>query len=686
VTGASVNQHPSSVTGHQANTSRKILNHFEQQHNQLMKESNNPPFKIQTEQFADIRILRYQVPGFDELPLKQKELLYYLYEAALAGRDIIYDQNFKHNLFIRRTLERIYKNYTGDRESNDWDKFVVYLKKVWFSNGIHHHYSMDKFMPECSELYFNQLAKDSGLNVDIIDKIIPLIFDPKIASKRLVQDEGIDMIKASANNFYENVTQEEVEAFYAKMIDPKDQEPVSYGLNSKVVAENGQVREKVWKLGGLYHQAIEQIIYWLEKAVKVTENKTQQAALDKLVEFYKTGNLKTFDEYNILWLADTDSEVDVVNGFIEVYGDPLGRKATFESVVSIRDEKATRRAKTVSDNAQWFEENSPTNPEYKKEKVKGVTAKGINVVVESGDCSPSTPIGINLPNADWIRAEYGSKSVTINNIMVAYDLASRETGAIEEFAYSDEEIKLSKTYGILASNLHVDLHEIVGHGSGKLKEGVGNPSDTLKSYASTLEEARADLFALYYAIDPKLIEFGLMPNLDVGKTEYNSYIRGGLMTQLVRVEEGQNIEESHMRNRQLIAKWVYEKGKAENVIEKKVKNSKSYFVVNDHEKLRILFGELLREIQRIKSEGDFDAGKKLVETYGVKVDKEIHTEVLERWKKLNIAPFAGFINPKLTAAYNKEGSLNDVLISYPDDFTTQMIEYSEQYSLLPDYN
>jgi dipeptidyl-peptidase-3 len=651
-----------------------------------MKENNNSPFKIQTEQFADIRILRYQVPGFEELPLKQKELLYYLYEAALAGRDIIYDQNFKHNLFIRRTLEKIFKSYSGKRESKEWKQFETYLKKVWFSNGIHHHYSMDKFLPECPELYFRQLAKDTGLAYDIIDKITPLIFDPKIASKRLVQDEGVDMIKASANNFYENVSQAEAEEFYTKMIDPKDTEPLSYGLNSKLVAENGKLSEKVWKRNGMYHEAIEQVIHWLEKAVKVAENKTQHAALGKLVEFYKTGDLKTFDEYNILWLADIDSKVDVVNGFIEVYGDPLGRKATFESVVSIRDEEATRRAKTVSDNAQWFEDHSPTHPEYKKEKVKGVTAKGINVVVESGDCSPSTPIGINLPNADWIRAEYGSKSVTINNIMVAYDLASRESGAIEEFAYSDEEIRLSKKYGIHASNLHVDLHEIVGHGSGKLKEGVANPSDTLKSYASTLEEARADLFALYYAIDPKLIELGLMPNLDVGKTEYNSYIRGGLMTQLVRVAPGQNIEESHMRNRQLIVKWAYEKGLHENVIEKKIKNGLTYFVVNDHEKLRDLFGQLLREVQRIKSEGDFDAGKKLVETYGVKVDKEIHTEVLERWKKLNIAPFAGFINPKLNAAYNKDGSLKDVLISYPDDFATQMIKYGEKYSLLPDYN
>jgi len=651
-----------------------------------MNPKNDDPFKIQTEQFADIRILRYRVPGFEDLPLRQKELLYYLYQAALAGRDLIYDQNYKHNLFIRRTLEKFYKNFSGNRKSESWHQFEVYLKRIWFSNGIHHHYAMDKFLPDLTAPDFKKIAVDSGMNEETIEKLIPLIFNPKIAPKRLVQDEGLDMVMASASNFYEGVSQKEVEQFYSKISNPGDSRPVSYGLNSKLIKEGDKVKEKVWKLGGMYHDAIEKIIFWLDKAVEVAETKKQEEALYKLVEFYKTGDLKTFDEYNILWLADTESRVDAVNGFIEVYGDPLGRKATFESVVSIRDDEATRRAKTVSDNAQWFEDNSPTNPEYKKDKVKGVTARGINVVVESGDCSPSTPIGINLPNADWIRAEYGSKSVTINNIMEAYDLASKESGAIEEFAYSEEEVSLSKKYGILASNLHVDLHEIVGHGSGKLKEGVSNPSDTLKSYASTLEEARADLFALYYAIDPKLIELGLIPNLDVGKTEYNSYIRGGLMTQLVRVEPGQNIEESHMRNRQLIAQWAYKKGLAENVIEKKTRNNKTYFVVNNYEKLRILFGRLLSEVQRIKSEGDFDSGKMLVEEYGVKVDRVLHAEVLERWKKLNIAPFAGFINPKLDAISNDDGTIEDVLISYPEDFAGQMLEYSENYAFLPDYN
>jgi len=661
---------------------------------QLMTNSDKE-FKIQTEQFADIKILRYQVPGFEQLQLEQRELLFYLYEAALSGRDIIYDQNFKHNLFIRRTLENILKTYPGNRDSGEWNQFLVYLKKVWFSNGIHHHYSMDKFTPDFSEIYLKILIKGADFagfpggfdNTDeLIDKITSLIFDEDIASKRLVQDEGVDIIKASANNFYEDISQKQVESYYNDVSDPENTQPVSYGLNSKLVCESGVFLEKVWKLGGMYHGAISKIIFWLEKAVNVAENPAQQLALKKLIEFYKTGNLRTFDEYNILWLKDTESIVDVVNGFIEVYGDPLGRKATFESVVSIRDEEATRRAKTVSDNAQWFEDHSPTNPVYKKSNVKGVTAKGINVVVESGDCSPSTPIGINLPNADWIRAEHGSKSVTINNIMVAYDLASRESGAIEEFAFSEEEVELSKKYGILASNLHVDLHEIIGHGSGKLKEGVGNPSDTLKSYASTLEEARADLFALYYAIDPKLIDLGLMPDIKVGITEYNSYIRGGLMTQLVRVEPGKNIEESHMRNRQLIAKWAYEKGNAENVIERKVKDGLTYFVVNNYEKLRNLFGKLLSEVQRIKSEGDYEAGKNLVETYGVVVDQELHAEVLERWKKLNIAPFAGFINPKLSAVYKDDGTIKDVSIEYPDDFSTQMLEYADKYSFLPDYS
>jgi len=648
-------------------------------------------FKIQSEQFADIRILRYRVPGFEALSKEKKILLYYLYEAALSGRDMIYDQNYKHNLLIRHTLENIVKTYNGDRSHENWEKFLVYLKKVWFSNGIHHHYSMDKFVPEITKSYFHELilnseeAKFINIGKDLalfIEKITVLIFDKKIASKRVVQDEGKDLIAASANNFYEGVSQKEVEDFYQNLAIANEVEPPSYGLNSKLVKENGEIKEKIWKIGGMYSEAIERVVYWLEKATMVAENAAQKKALLKLIEFYKTGDLKTFDEYSILWLQDLDSEVDVVNGFIEVYGDALGRKATFESVVSIRDEEATRRAAAVSNNAQWFEDNSPTDKKHKKENVKGVSARGINVVVESGDCSPSTPIGINLPNADWIRAKHGSKSVTINNIMVAYDEASKESGAIEEFAWSDEEIRLSKTWGVLASNLHVDLHEIVGHGSGKQAPGVGNPGDALKSYASTIEEARADIFALYFAIDEKLIELGLMPSLEVGYAEYNSYIRGGLMTQLVRVELGKDIEESHMRNRQLIAKWAYEKGKPDNVIEKKTRDGKTFFVVNDHQKLRVIFGELLREIQRIKSEGDFEAAKSMVENYGVKVDREIHKEVLERWEKLKIATFSGFINPKLTPIIIGE-SIDDIKIEYPDNFMEQMMEYSKEYSYLP---
>ena len=646
-------------------------------------------FKVQTEQFADIKILRYQVPGFGELPLKHKELLYYLYEAALSGRDIIYDQNYKYNLAIRHLLEAIVKSYAGNRDCDEWEKFMVYVKKLWFSNGLHHHYSMDKFVPEVSEKYFESLVKGSdvavlGAGEDPDSRLIRLqqvIFNPNIDAKRVVQDDGVDMIQASANNFYENVTQEEAEEFYKKLSGPEDPEPVSWGLNSKLVKEDGVVKEHVWKVGGMYSSAIEKVVYWLEKAIKVAASEPQKAALEKLVEFYKTGDLKQFDDYSILWVKDKKTVIDVVNGFIEVYGDALGRKATFESVVSIRDEEATRRAAAISNNAQWFEDHSPTHPEYKKENVKGVSARSINVVVESGDCSPSTPIGINLPNADWIRAKHGSKSVTINNIMAAYDEASKESGAIEEFAWSAEEIALSKKYGHLSTVLHVDLHEIVGHGSGKLADGVGNPGDTLKNYASTIEEARADLFALYYAIDEKLVQLGLMPSIEVGYAEYNGYIRGGLMTQLVRVELGQNIEESHMRNRQLIAKWVYEKGQSGNVIEKKVRNGKTYFVVNDHQALRKLFGDLLREVQRIKSEGDFEAARDLVENYGVKVDRKIHEEVLARWKKLNIAPFAGFLNPKLTPVFN-DGKLRDVKIDYPDDFQAQMLDYGEKYAFL----
>ena len=647
-------------------------------------------FKYQTEQFADIRILRYQVPGFEELDLKKKKLLFYLYQAAIWGRDIIYDQNYKHNLKIRKSLEHIYLHFSGDRQSSEFSEFVIYLKKIWFSNGIHHHNSMDKFYPNFSESYLYTLIETSHkhkpfneLNTSIqefIAEITFLIFDKTTDSKRVNLDEGIDLVVNSANNFYEGITQSEVEEFYDSMSKLKEKNPPSYGLNSKLVKENGIIKELVWKLGGLYSQQIEKMIYYLEKALPYCESDIQERAFKKLIEFYQTGDLKFFDEYSILWLKDNSSVVDAVNGFIEVYGDSLGKKATYESVVSIKDHKASKRAEKISINAQWFENHSSTDIKFKKEKVEGISAKAIHVVVEAGDCSPSTPIGINLPNAEWIREQYGSKSVSISNILEAYDEASKDSGALKEFAFNEEEIALSKKWSNQASALHVDLHEIIGHGSGKIAPGVADPSDTLKNYASTLEEARADLVALYFAIDPKLIELQLQDSIEVGYTEYNSYIRGGLMTQLVRVELGKNIEESHMRNRQLIAKWVFEKGSPTQILERKVKDGKTFFIVNDHQKLRELFGDLLAEVQRIKSEGDFEAGKNLVENYGVKVDYDLHKEVLDRWEKLNIAPYSGFINPQLKPIIS-HGEIADVIIEYPEDFSEQMLHYAENYSI-----
>lgn len=650
------------------------------------------PFKVLTEQFADIRILRYRVPGFDNLPLQSRELLYYLHEAALWGRDIIYDQNYKHNLLIRHMLENMYLTYRGDRGGENWQHFEVYLKRVWFSNGIHHHYSMDKFFPELPEENFREMmrhsdasgfAAEDGKLEGFINKIIRLLYHPDIDAKRLVQDDGVDMVALSANNFYENVTQQEAEDFYNAMNQANDPEAPQYGLNSKLIKKDGRLQELVWKKDGMYGSAISKIIFYLRKALAVADNEKQKVALEKLIEFYTTGDLKTFDAYSIAWLQDADPLVDVVNGFIEVYGDAVGRKASWESVVSVRDAEATRRAAAISVNAQWFEDHSPVQPEYKKEKVQGVSARGINAVVLAGDCSPSTPIGINLPNADWIRARYGSKSVTISNIIAAYDEASKESGAIEAFAWSQQEIALAKKYGNLAANLHVDLHEIVGHGSGRIKEGVANPGDTLKNYASTIEEARADLFALYFATDAKLIALGLMPEKATGEAGYNSYIRGGLLTQLVRVAPGKNLEESHMRNRQLIALWAYEHGKAENVIERKTRDGRTFFVINNYEKLRALFGQLLREVQRIKSEGDYQAARQLIESYGVKVDPALHQEVLKRWETLGIAPFSGFINPQLEALTDADGTITDVRISYPDDFAQQMLHYSRHYAALP---
>ena len=650
----------------------------------------NNKFQIQTEQFDDIRILRYQVPGFNELPLLQKKMIYFLSQAALYGRDILWDQNYKHNLLIRKTLETIINTYQGDKSNSNYEQFLIYAKKVFFANGVHHHYSMDKFYPMVTKPFFIKLIEGANIkhlvkesNIPIIDfvkEITEIIYDKTEGIKRVSLNTKGDLIQDSACNFYDGVNQQEAEAFYTNLQE-KGNSNISYGLNSTLVKKDGKIREEVWKIGGKYSQSIEKMVFWLRKAVELSDDEHQKEALKKLVTFYETGDLQTFDDYSILWLKDLHSPIDIIHGFIEVYGDPLGKKATFESVISIIDVQASKRAKTISDHADWFEANSSTDSVFKKKEIKGVNARAVNVVMETGDCSPSTPIGINLPNADWIRAEYGSKSISITNIIDAYDEASKGNGSIDEFAWSDSEIKLHKKYSALASKLHVDLHEIIGHGSGKLADGVADPSETLKSYASTIEEARADLVALYFAMSPKLVELGLMPAEDVGICEYNSYIRGGLLTQLVRVEAGKDIEESHMRNRQLIVKWAFEKGKEDKVIEKKQRDGKTYFVINDYKKLNYIFGVLLKEVQRIKSEGDYKAAHDLVENYGVKVNTEIHQEVLARWAKLEIAPYAGFINPAYKAIV-KDGDITDVQIEYPDDFLTQMLHYGSQYSTL----
>lgn len=652
-------------------------------------------FKYVTEQFADLRIQRYKVDGFEELSKKQKELVYYLYQAALSGRDIIWDQNYKHNLYIRRTLEGVVKTYTGDSATPEFGKFLEYTKRVWFSNGIHHHYSNKKFTPEFTKEYFEQLVRSSDswelplqnneTVDDLLKKLEPILFDPQIDPIKVNQEPKADLVKTSAVNFYEGVTQKEVEDYYKKVIDPKDTQPISYGLNSKLLKENNRVFERVWNINGMYGNAINKIVHWLRKAIEVAENDHQKKTLELLVEYYITGDLKKWDEYNVEWVKDTSSVIDVVNGFIETYNDPLGYRANYESVVSFKDLKATERIKAISDNAQWFEDNSTIMPEHKKKNVTGISAKVITVVVESGDASPSTPIGINLPNADWIRKEHGSKSVNLGNIVYSYNKAAETSGLLEEFAYSQEQIERAKKYGALASDLHTDMHEVIGHGSGQLNPGVGQPNETLKNYASVLEETRADLVALYFVMDQKLVDIGVMPSLEVGKAEYDGYIRNGLMTQLARIQPGENIQQAHMRNRQLISKWALEKGAAENVVEKKVKDGKTYFVINDYDKLRNLFGQLLKEMQRIKSEGDYETGKKLVETYGVIVDQEIHKEVLDRYNKLKIAPYAGFINPKLVAVMEGEKVI-DVKIEYPEDFSEQMLEYAKEYSFLNTYN
>ena len=602
-------------------------------------------FDYTVEQFADLQILRYRVPGFEELTLDQKKLVYYLTEAALQGRDILFDQNGKYNLVIRKMLEAVYTGYTGDKTSADFKAMEVYLKRVWFSNGIHHHYGSEKFVPGFSPEFFKQalLSVDAsalplaeGQTVEqLCDEVFPVIFDPKVMPKRVNQADGEDLILTSACNYYDGVTQAEAEAFYAAMKDPKDETPISYGLNSRLVKENGKLVEKVWKVGGLYGQAIEKIVYWLKKAETVAETPEQKAVIAKLVEYYETGDLKKFDEYAILWVKDLNSRVDFVNGFTENYGDPLGMKASWESLVNFKDLEATHRTEVISSNAQWFEDHSPVDKQFKKEQVKGVSAKVITAAILAGDLYPSTAIGINLPNANWIRAQYGSKSVTIGNITDAYNKAAHGNGFNEEFVISPEELQLIDKYADLTDELHTDLHECLGHGSGKMAPGAD--PDALKAYGSTIEEARADLFGLYYVADPKLVELGLLPDTTAYHAQYYTYLMNGLMTQLVRIEPGNQVEEAHMRNRQLIARWVYEKGLPDKVVELVKRDGKTYVQVNDYGKLRGLFGQLLAEIQRVKSTGDFAAARDLVENYAVKVDPALHKEVLERYKKLNPA-------------------------------------------------
>ncbi len=656
-------------------------------------ETNTSNFEVECDRFADLQVLRYEIPGFEELSAQQKELAYYLFEAANCGRDIIYDQNNKNNLLVRRTLEAIC-DAKQDANDADWKKMEDYTKRFFFSNGVHHHYSNIKFVPECSYEYFVGLVKKTdvtklpleGKSVgEFLTMMKSIMFDAKYEAKKVDLAPGIDNVAASANNFYEGVTQKEVESYYDARAKKDDAEPISWGLNSKLLKVNGKVEEKVWKVGGMYSAAIEKMVYWLEKAVTVAENDKQKKALQLLVEYYKTGDLKKWDEYNIAWVADVDSRLDVVNGFIEVYDDAIGKRASYESVVSLKDMEATKMIAKIAKEAQWFEDNSPIAAEHKKKEVKGITAKVITVIQEAGASAQSTPVGINLPNANWIRQKHGSKSVSLGNIVHSYNIVGAKSPVLKEFAVSEEQINRAKEYAALAGDLHTDMHEVIGHASGQINKGVGDPDQTLKNYASTLEEARADLVALYYILDPKLVEMGVMPSLEVGKAEFDSYIMNGLITQLTRLQLGENLEEAHMRNRQLNAKWAYEMGKKDNVIEWIKRDGKSYVKVNDYEKLRALFGQLLKEIQRIKSEGDYKAATALVEGYGVKVDQTLLKEVKERFDKLNVAPYKGFIQPKLTAVMDGD-KVKDVTVEYPTNFLQNQLELGKKYSFLPNKN
>lgn len=622
------------------------------------------------EQFDDIKILRYDVPAFEGLSLREKLFVYYLSQAALAGRDILWDQNNKYNLRVREALEKILRAYRGNRETEEFQAFLVYAKKVFFANGIHHHYSMEKFIPSFTPEYFKTLLREVGAE-PLYGEVERVIFDSEYMAKRVVLDEGKDLVKASANHYYEGVTQEEVEKFYGEK--KKENALLSWGLNSTLVRdEKGQLHEQIWFAGGKYGKEIRRVADYLKKASEYACNEHQKEVIEWLIRYYETGDLSWFDRYSIEWVKEVAAPIDFINGFIEVYGDPLAYKASWESVVQIMDEEACERTRKLADNAMWFEQNAPIDERFKKSEVVGITARVVQAAMLGGDCHPATPIGINLPNAEWIRERYGSKSVTLDNITYAYNQASLNSGVLDEFAYSDEEKELVRTYGYVGGNVHTDLHECLGHGSGKMLPGVGQ--EALKNYYSTIEEARADLFALYYVMDPKLVELGVIPSLDVAKSEYCNYIRNGLMVQLTRVKLGNNLEESHMRNRQLIASWVYEKGKEANVIERVNREGKTYFTIRDYEALRMLFGRLLAEVQRVKSEGDFEGARDLIENYGVRVDPVLHQEVLERYQKLNVAPYAGFVNPKYRLV-EKEGSVVDVEIEYPTDFLTQMLEY-----------
>ena len=642
-------------------------------------------FKWVTEKFGDKKMIRYQIPGFDQLSLDQKKLVYFLAQAGYSGRDIIWDTNYRYNLEIRKALEQIYTSEKVDKSTSDWKNFELYLKNVWFSNGIHHHYSYDKFAPEFSKVYLKKLMGEAGASLS--KEAVAAIFDPNVDKKKVSVDPDLDIIKASAVNFYDpTLTQKEVEAFYKKKMANAGDQPISYGLNSKLVRNaDGSLSEKVWKLGGMYGSAITEIIGWLEKAKTVAENEGQRKGFELLIDYYKTGDLKTWDKYNIQWAQTTDGDIDYINSFIEVYNDPKGYRGSYESLIEINDFEASQRMSSVAGEAQWFEDHSPIMDEHKKKKVVGVSYKVVNAAAESGDASPSSPIGVNLPNAEWIRSTHGSKSVSLGNLIEAYAKSSAGT-ILDEFAYDQEEIDREKKYGDVADKMHTALHEVIGHASGKLNPGIGTPKETVKNYASALEEARADLVGLYYLMDPKLVELGLIPSLDAGKASYDGYIRNGLMTQMRRILPGNDLEEAHMRNRQMVALWAYEKGKADNVVEKISKDGKTYFHVNDYDKLRKLFGDLLRETQRIKSEGDYKSAKYLFETFGRKLDQDLHKEVLARSEKLNIAPYGGFINPELVPVKDKDGNITNIKVEYPTDFAKQMLGYSKRYGFLPTKN